>query len=339
MADAKIVKQWLAMDAAFGVTEVPLARPARRAAAAVTPARAAGPAPGQYFQPAAHPITAPGRGGNENAAGARASAPAPGPPHAPAGPVHGPTPERAFTPRPGAASPSLTPRPTTEPTMPKPRKPPVFIPPPAGLIADLPPLSDAQKAQKLAALKTRVQQELPKFFSDVSTKVVFGEGSPVARLVFIGEGPGVEEDLSGRPFVGRSGQLLTKMIGAMKLSREQVYICNVVKLRSAEHNALTNKITDCPPTPEEVARDIGYLHEQLEIIRPEVIVTLGAPAMVYITGETEGITKVRGHWRLYRGIPVMPTFHPSYVLRAYSEDNRKKVWSDLQQVIAKLGIK
>lgn len=335
MASKKIVNQWLAMDAAFGAVEVPLRKPAARAAArpagAGVPSRGA-VTTGQYFQPAARSAAPPRVPGPTTSGPARPMAIGPG--QAPPRPSAAPERSAAQKTAPQAAAGS----PAAQPAMPKPRKPPVYVPPPAGRITDLPPLSDSDKQQQLAALQQQAQTELPKFFTEVATRVVFGEGNPAAQVVFVGEGPGAEEDRVGRPFVGRSGQLLTKMIGAMKLTREQVYIANVVKLRSAEFSAVTNRIVDRPPTAEEVARDIGYLHRQLEIIRPAVIVTLGAPAMIHLTGETEGITRVRGHWREYRGIPVMPTFHPSYVLRAYSEDNRKKTWSDLQQVMAKLGI-
>jgi len=160
------------------------------------------------------------------------------------------------------------------------------------------------------------------------TQTVFGDGSPDADLMFIGEGPGAEEDAQGIPFVGRSGQLLTKMIEAMGLSREQVYIANVVKCRPPGNRA---------PSPEEADACWGYLQRQIEIIQPKVIVVLGNAATKALLDTRIGITKLRGQWQELWGIPVMPTFHPAYLLRQYTVDNRKRVWSDLQAAMARLG--
>ncbi|MBI3088509.1 MAG: uracil-DNA glycosylase [Candidatus Omnitrophica bacterium] len=153
------------------------------------------------------------------------------------------------------------------------------------------------------------------------TRHVFGEGSPDARLVFIGEAPGREEDLQGRPFVGAAGQLLTKMIEAMGLRREEVYICNVLK--------------DRPPgnrTPElaEVDACLGFLERQLALIRPRVVCALGAVAARALLGPHVAITKVRGAVLDYQGIPLVPTFHPAYLLR--NPDAKKVVWQDLKKV-------
>ena len=168
------------------------------------------------------------------------------------------------------------------------------------------------------------------------TQTVFGEGDPEARILFIGEGPGQNEDAQGRPFVGRSGDLLNKQIAAMGLQREQVFIGNVVKCRPPNNRA---------PTAIEVEACSGYLRRQIQIIGPEVIITLGGPAAKLLLNTTEGITRIRGGWFNYDGllpdgpvIPVMPTFHPAYLLRAYTTDNRTKVWSDLQQVMQRLGL-
>ena len=158
------------------------------------------------------------------------------------------------------------------------------------------------------------------------TNVVYGEGDPHARLMFIGEGPGADEDRLGRPFVGRAGQLLDKMIAAMRFKREEVYIANVVKCRPPGNRV---------PTPEEAARCIGYLERQIRFIRPEVIVLLGATAATFLLNRHEGITKLRGIWQEYDGIPVMPTFHPAFLLR--QESAKREAWHDLQQVMAKLG--
>ena len=159
------------------------------------------------------------------------------------------------------------------------------------------------------------------------TNVVFGEGDPHAKLMFVGEGPGADEDRLGRPVVGRAGQLLDKMIAAMHLKREEVYIANVVKCRPPGNRV---------PTPEEAARCIGYLERQIKFIRPQVIVLLGATAVTFLLDRREGITKLRGIWQDYNGIPVMPTFHPAFLLR--QESAKREAWHDLQQVMAKLGI-
>jgi len=173
------------------------------------------------------------------------------------------------------------------------------------------------------------------------TQVVFGEGSEKARLMFIGEGPGKDEDASGRPFVGRAGQLLTRIIeNGLKLKREDVYIANVVKCRGGV-DGLGKK--DRPPEPTEVAACSGYLRRQIELIRPEVIVTLGNPSTRFLLNTTEGITKLRGKWHEYNGIAVMPTYHPSFLLRnggdAGNTPYKRDVWNDMKQVIEKLGLK
>ncbi len=158
------------------------------------------------------------------------------------------------------------------------------------------------------------------------THIVFGAGDPESRLMFVGEGPGHDEDVQGLPFVGRAGQLLTDIIRAMKLTREQVYIANVVKCRPPENRA---------PEPDEIAACRGFLDRQIEIIAPDVIVTLGAVAAQALLGAAGGISKIRGQIREYRGIPVMPTFHPAYLLR--SPDKKKDVWQDMQKVISLLA--
>ena len=158
------------------------------------------------------------------------------------------------------------------------------------------------------------------------TNVVFGEGDPHAKLMFIGEGPGADEDRLGRPFVGKAGQLLDKMIAAMHFAREEVYIANVVKCRPPGNRV---------PTSEEAERCIVYLTRQIQFVKPEVIVLLGATAATFLLDRHEGITKLRGIWQDYQGIPVMPTFHPAYLLR--QESAKREAWHDLQLVMAKLG--
>ena len=154
-----------------------------------------------------------------------------------------------------------------------------------------------------------------------------GEGNPKARLMFIGEGPGADEDRQGRPFVGAAGQLLDKMIAAMQLRREDVYIANVVKCRPPRNRA---------PMPEEANACIGYLEHQIRMIRPEVIVLLGATAAHFLLQREEGIMRLRGRWLEYDGIPVMPTFHPAFLLR--QESAKREAWEDLKQVMGRLGI-
>lgn len=165
------------------------------------------------------------------------------------------------------------------------------------------------------------------------THIVFGEGSPEAKLMFVGEGPGESEDLQGRPFVGRSGQLLTKMIEAMGLSRSDVYIANVVKCRPPENRV---------PEREEVATCKPFLLRQIEIIQPKILVTLGATSLSALLGEKVMMTKVRGVFQnmtLESGqtVQVMPTFHPAYLLR--NPPAKKEVWADLQLVMQELGLK
>ena len=157
--------------------------------------------------------------------------------------------------------------------------------------------------------------------------IVFGVGDPKARLMFVGEAPGEDEDLKGEPFVGKAGQLLTKMIEAMGLRREDVYICNTVKCRPPNNRN---------PEPDELAACEPFLKGQLASVRPDAIVTLGKFAAQALLREQTPISRLRGQWREYEGIPVMPTFHPAYLLRSPQE--KVKVWEDLQSVMKKLGL-
>ena len=159
------------------------------------------------------------------------------------------------------------------------------------------------------------------------THIVFGVGNPRAGMMFIGEGPGVDEDAQGEPFVGRAGRKLNEMIRAIGLEREEVYIANVVKCRPPDNR---------DPKPDEVATCSPFLFRQIEAIRPKVIVTLGSPATKLLLNTSAGITRLRGTWQEFRGIPVMPTFHPAYLLRAYTRDNRQKVWEDLKAARARM---
>lgn len=158
---------------------------------------------------------------------------------------------------------------------------------------------------------------------------VFGEGDVDARLMFVGEGPGATEDEMGRPFVGDAGQLLNKQIAAMGLERSQVFICNVVKCRPPGNRV---------PMPDEMAACTPYLMRQIEIVRPKVIVTLGLTATGFLLQKKATMGSMRGQWHDFRGIALMPTWHPAYLLRNPTTKTRGEVWSDLQQVMAKLGL-
>jgi DNA polymerase len=157
------------------------------------------------------------------------------------------------------------------------------------------------------------------------TQTVFGDGSRTAPLLFVGEGPGREEDLEGLPFVGAAGQLLTRMISAMQFARAEVYIANIVKCRPPYNR---------PPEPAEAQACLPYLKRQIELLRPKVIVTLGATPLQFLLGRS-GITRERGVWSEYNSIPAMPTYHPAYLLRA--PEHKREVWEDLKQVMARLG--
>lgn len=202
---------------------------------------------------------------------------------------------------------------------------------------ELAPMSAAEKAAAMDALRQEALacQGCP--LGKTRTNLVFGEGDSNAQLVFVGEAPGADEDACGRPFVGRAGQKLSEMIVAMGLRREDVYICNVLKCRPPENRT---------PAPDEVVKCWPFLARQLQIIRPKVIVTLGNPATQTLLNTTIGITKIRGQWQKLPeiapglgGTPVMPTFHPSYLLRNYNVETRGMVWSDLKQVMEFLRLK
>ncbi|MBI3650632.1 MAG: uracil-DNA glycosylase [Acidobacteria bacterium] len=153
------------------------------------------------------------------------------------------------------------------------------------------------------------------------SKIVFGEGNPQARLMFVGEGPGADEDATGRPFVGRAGQLLDKIIAAIGYKREEVYIANVVKCRPPGNRA---------PERDETETCEPFLFRQIAIIKPKVIVALGSPAFQCLCRSRETISRARGEFRDWQGIKVMPTFHPAYLLR--SPDKKREAWEDLKKV-------
>ncbi|MEX1091453.1 MAG: uracil-DNA glycosylase, partial [Phycisphaeraceae bacterium] len=195
------------------------------------------------------------------------------------------------------------------------------------------PGQELSRDQKLAILQTLDTQEVKGCVKCTlchgRTQTVFGEGDPDAKLMFIGEGPGQTEDEVGRPFVGRAGELLDKMIVAIGYQRQQVYIANVVKCRPPNNR---------PPQPDEIAACWDYLRRQILTINPKVIVTLGGPATKTLLDTKTGITALRGTWQTFTGlrpdgpdVPVMPTFHPAFLLRQYTVENRRKVWDDLKE--------
>ncbi len=193
-------------------------------------------------------------------------------------------------------------------------------------------LAADKKPAALEALRARHDADCPHCTTATShTQTVFGEGNPDSALMFVGEAPGQEEDRTGRPFVGRAGRKLDEMITAMGMRREDVYIANILKSRPPDNRA---------PLPPEVDSCAPFLAEQIRIIRPSVLVTLGNPATKFILRTNAGITRLRGNWATYTdgtlAIPVMPTFHPAYLLRNYTVDTRTRVWSDMQAVMARL---
>jgi uracil-DNA glycosylase len=220
-------------------------------------------------------------------------------------------------------------RPAAPPPAPTPAAPAIEIP--------LRSREPAEVQRALDALRARYEHDAPhRQFVTAHTNIVFGEGDPCARLMFIGEAPGAEEDKTGRPFVGRAGQLLEKMINAMGLKRGQVYIANVLKTRPPDN---------ATPTSEEIRLCAPYLYQQIALIQPEAIVTLGLPASRALLNSVESMSRLRGRWAAFaapapcgREIPVMPTYHPAFLLRSYTPENRGKVWSDLRMVMDRLGM-
>ena len=165
--------------------------------------------------------------------------------------------------------------------------------------------------------------------------VVFGVGDIHSALMFVGEAPGADEDVQGEPFVGRAGQLLTRIIQAMGLSRETVYIGNILKCRpdTPGQGAGNRK-----PTPQEMETCLPYLQQQIDLIQPKILVALGGTAVEGLLCKTIGITRLRGQWQTYRNTPLMPTFHPSYLLRPENARQKRSVWEDMLQVMERLGL-
>ena len=199
-------------------------------------------------------------------------------------------------------------------------------------------MNNIDKATELEKLSEEVSRCTACRLHQTRSKTVFGEGSPDARIMFIGEGPGKNEDLQGIPFCGKAGALLTSIIEkGIRIPRSSVYICNLVKCRPTVDLKM---IKDRPPADDELAECSKYLKKQIEIIKPEVIVTLGSPATKYILNTKDGITSLRGKWGEYMGSPVMPTFHPSYIIRNGGEKSplKKDVWNDIKLVMERVGI-
>jgi len=194
-------------------------------------------------------------------------------------------------------------------------------------------MAAAPNAQPLALADIRTLEQVRSQLGECTrcplhqgrTKIVFGDGNANAEIMFVGEGPGEQEDLSGLPFVGRAGELLTRMIeNGLQIPRASVYIANVVKCRPPNNRT---------PLPNEVATCREFLDGQIDAIKPKVIVALGKPATSLLLGRDVSITRVRGSWHDYRGYPVMPTFHPAFLLRQYTQENRRLVWEDLKAAL------
>jgi len=194
-----------------------------------------------------------------------------------------------------------------------------------------PPLSGPSRAaQDLEEIRQDIGDCRRCRLHEGRNKIVFGVGDPETKLVFVGEGPGADEDAQGIPFVGRAGQLLTQMIEntaqreGIPLLRKDVYICNVVKCRPPQNRA---------PEPDEMEICGGFLFRQLAAINPKAICVLGATAAKAVLGRKEGVTRMRGNWYKWREIPVMVTYHPSYLLRPYNANAKREAWEDLKMVL------
>ena len=193
----------------------------------------------------------------------------------------------------------------------------------------------AEKRARLDAIADEVRKCCKCGLGKSRTNAVPGEGNPDARIVFVGEAPGADEDAQGRPFVGRAGQLLDKIISAMGMKRSDVFICNILKCRPPENR---------DPRPDEVAHCLPFLQQQLEIIEPEIIVALGAHAARTLLENTKSIGELRGRFQEYypglgkQPIKLMATYHPAYLLRSYSPENRRRIWEDMKKVLAELNL-
>jgi DNA polymerase len=191
------------------------------------------------------------------------------------------------------------------------------------------------KAERLAAMRGPVLAcTICPHLVKSRTQVVFGVGNPEAELMFVGEAPGEDEDKKGEPFVGKAGQLLTKIIETMGFARSDVYIANVLKCRPDMPPGMPG---NRKPKSEEMQTCLPYLREQIDIIQPKVIAALGATAMEGLLGATDSMSRLRGRWHDFQGIPLMATYHPAYLLRNQSLSEKRKVWEDMLMVLEKLG--
>jgi uracil-DNA glycosylase len=191
-----------------------------------------------------------------------------------------------------------------------------------------PPVAPADRAAALLAIREDIGDCTRCALHQGRNKIVFADGSPDARLLFVGEGPGADEDAQGLPFVGRAGQLLNNMIGAMGLKREEVYICNVVKCRPPGNRT---------PEPDEANTCSPFLFRQIDVVRPEVIVALGATAATYLLGQRQPLAGLRGRIHSFRGSKLIVTYHPAFLLR--DPRQKKEAWADLQIAMLELGLK
>jgi uracil-DNA glycosylase len=190
------------------------------------------------------------------------------------------------------------------------------------------------KAQSLASVRGRVCSCTKcAHLASSRTQTVFGVGNPDAEIMFIGEAPGADEDQQGEPFVGRAGQLLTRIIKAMGFAREEVYIANILKCRP---DMPAGSFGNRAPTPAEMQMCRPYLVEQINIIQPKVLVALGAVAVEGLLGSRGTMRELRGRWHSYNGTPLMITYHPAYLLRNQSPSEKRKVWEDMMQVLERL---
>ncbi len=211
---------------------------------------------------------------------------------------------------------------------------PVRLGPPKILGHDSACPSKENKIEKLRAVQKRVSVciKCPNLASS-RTQTVFGVGNPDADVMFVGEAPGADEDAQGEPFVGRAGQLLTKIIKAMGFPREEVYIANVLKCRP---DTPGSKFGNRPPTPREMQTCKPYLMEQIDIIQPKVLVALGAVAVEGLLGTRAPMRELRGRWNSFDGTPLMVTYHPAYLLRNQAPSEKRKVWEDMMLVLERL---
>ena len=208
------------------------------------------------------------------------------------------------------------------------------VPVPVSVVSVVSTLSPEAKAAAMAELRERalVCVKCPNLVSS-RKQVVFGVGDIHSPVLFIGEAPGADEDEQGEPFVGKAGQLLTRIIQTMGFDRDRVYIANILKCRpdTPGQSAGNRK-----PTAEEMKTCIPYLHAQIDLIQPKVIVALGGTAVEGLLGKSVFITRLRGQWQTYRNIPFMPTYHPSYLMRNQALIEKRRVWEDMLQVLEKL---